>query len=108
MSALLWLTSITNSAGLTIMLFTIIVRTAMLPLSLQQIKSQRAMMALQPRLKELQAKYAGNRAQMGQEQIKLYKEAGVNPAAGCLPMLIQMPIWIALYSALTTLSHDSV
>src|SRR5581483_5368391 len=44
---------------------------------------------------------------MGQEQIKLYKEAGVNPAAGCLPLLIQMPIWFALYSSLYTLSHAS-
>jgi YidC/Oxa1 family membrane protein insertase len=106
--ALLWLTELTGSAGWAIILFTFIIRTAMLPLSLQQIKSQKAMMALQPRLRELQQRYAGDRSRMGQEQIRLYKEAGVNPAAGCLPMLIQLPIWFALYSSLINLSHRSV
>jgi YidC/Oxa1 family membrane protein insertase len=105
-SALIWLASATGSAGLAIVLFTILVRTGMLPLSLQQIRSQRAMMALQPELRKLQQQYAGDRARMGQEQIRLYKEAGVNPLAGCLPMLIQMPIWFALYSALINLSHN--
>ena len=105
-SALVWLTSFTASAGLAIIVFTIIVRTAMLPLSLQQIKSQRAMASLQPRLRELQQRHAGDRGRMGQEQIRLYKEAGVNPMAGCLPMAIQMPIWFALYSSLINLSHN--
>jgi len=111
-SALMWLASFFNglgvpgAAGIAIIVFTLIVRTGMLPLSLQQIKSQRAMMALQPRLRELQQRFAGDRARMGQEQIRLYKEAGVNPMAGCLPMLIQMPIWFALYSALINLSHN--
>ncbi len=104
--ALKGLAEFTDNAGLAIILFTIIVRTAMLPLSLQQIKSQKAMMQLQPRLRELQKHYAGDRGKMGQEQIRLYKEAGVNPLAGCLPMLIQMPIWFALYSSLVNLSSD--
>jgi YidC/Oxa1 family membrane protein insertase len=106
--ALLALTSFTTSAGWAIILFTAIIRTVMLPLSLAQIKSQKAMMALQPRLRELQQRYAGDRNRMGQEQIRLYKEAGVNPVAGCLPMLLQLPIWFALYSALINLSHRSV
>jgi YidC/Oxa1 family membrane protein insertase len=106
-SALLWLTSLFGGvAGIAIIVFTVVVRTLMLPLSLQQIKSQKAMAALQPRLKELQQRYAGDRGKIGQEQIKLYKEAGVNPAAGCLPLLIQMPIWFSLYSALITLSNN--
>ena len=105
-NALKWLESATQSAGLAIVLFTFIVRTAMLPLSLQQIKSQKAMAALQPRLRELQKQFAGDRGRMGQEQIRLYKEAGVNPMAGCLPMLIQMPIWFALYSSLVTLANN--
>jgi len=96
-----------GAAGVAIIVFTMIVRTGMLPLSLQQIKSQRAMMSLQPRLRELQQRFAGDRARMGQEQIRLYKEAGVNPIAGCLPMAIQMPIWFALYSALINLSHNN-
>jgi YidC/Oxa1 family membrane protein insertase len=106
--ALLALVSFTTSAGWAIILFTVIIRTVMLPLSLAQIKSQKAMMALQPRLRELQQRYAGDRNRMGQEQIRLYKEAGVNPVAGCLPMLLQLPIWFALYSALINLSNRSV
>lgn len=104
--ALLYLTSLTASAGIAIILFTIIVRTVMLPLSFQQVKSQRAMLELQPRLKELQRRHGGDRQRMAQEQMRLYKEAGVNPVAGCLPMVLQMPIWIALYSALINLSNN--
>jgi len=104
--ALLGLTEFTSSAGLAIILFTVVVRTAMLPLSLQQIKSQKAMMALQPELKELQKRFGSDRAKMSQEQLRLYRERGVNPVAGCLPLLVQMPVWIALYSALQNLAHN--
>ena len=102
--ALLYLTTFTGSAGVAIILFTILVRSLMLPLTLTQIRSQRAMMQLQPRLKELQRRHAGDRQRIAQEQMRLYKEAGVNPLAGCLPMGLQMPIWIALYSALSNLA----
>jgi len=104
--ALMWLTGMTGSAGLAIIVFTLLVRAAMIPLSLQQIKSQKAMAALQPRLQELQQRHGGDRVRMSQEQMRLYKEAGVNPMAGCLPMVIQMPIWFALYSSLVNLSHN--
>ena len=104
--SLLYLTELTASAGIAIILFTIAVRTVMLPLTLTQVRSQRSMMALQPRLKELQKRHSGDRQRIAQEQMRLYKEAGVNPVAGCLPMVLQMPIWIALYSALNTLTHD--
>ncbi len=104
--ALLYLTDLTASAGLAIILFTVIVRTVMLPLSFTQVRSQRAMMELQPRLKELQKKHAGDRQRIAQEQMRMYKEAGVNPIAGCLPLVLQMPIWIALYSSLTTLTNN--
>lgn len=102
--ALLSLTELTTSAALAIILFTFIVRTLMLPLGLKQIHSMKAMAGLQPQMKDLQQRYAGDRSRLAQEQMRLYKESGVNPAAGCLPMLIQMPIWIALYSALINLS----
>lgn len=102
--ALLYLTTFTASAGVAIVLFTILVRTLILPLTITQVRSQRAMMQLQPRLKELQRRHAGDRQRIAQEQMRLYREAGVNPLAGCLPMLIQMPVWIALYSALINLS----
>lgn len=103
--ALLALTGLTTSAGIAIIIFTVAVRTLMLPLSIIQIRSQKAMMALQPQLRELQRRHAGDRARIGQEQMRLYKEAGVNPAAGCLPLVLQMPIWFALYSALLSLGN---
>jgi YidC/Oxa1 family membrane protein insertase len=102
--ALLSLTAFTASAGLAIIVFTVVVRTLMLPLGLQQIKSQRAMLQLQPHLAELQRRYASDKQRLGQETMKLYKEHGVNPIAGCLPLVLQMPIWFALYSALINLS----
>jgi YidC/Oxa1 family membrane protein insertase len=58
------------------------------------------MQEIQPRLKELQQKYGKDREKLSQEQMKLYKEAGVNPMGGCLPMLIQFPIWIGLYQSI--------
>lgn len=105
-SALIALAEATSSAGLAIILFTIAVRTALLPLGIMQAKSQKAMYALQPHIKDLQKRYSNDRQKLSQEQMRLYKEKGVNPLAGCLPMLLQMPIWFALYSALLTLASD--
>ncbi len=105
MNALLALAELTGSAGLAIIVFTIIVRTLVLPLGIAQARSQRAMLALQPKIRELQKKYPNDRQKFAVEQMKLYQEAGVHPLAGCLPMLVQMPIWFALYAALNTLSH---
>jgi YidC/Oxa1 family membrane protein insertase len=102
--ALLALTAATGSAGFAIIAFTVIVRTLVLPLGIVQARSQKAMWALQPKLKELQKKYGSDRQKFAMEQMKLYQEAGVHPLAGCFPMLIQMPIWFALYSALINLS----
>ena len=68
-----------------------------------QIRSQRAMQELAPVMNELKKKYSKDRSRFAEEQMKLYKERGVNPAAGCLPLLLQMPILFALYSALLQL-----
>jgi YidC/Oxa1 family membrane protein insertase len=94
--------------GFSIILFTVLVRLATFPLNMQQIKSSKAMQELQPRMKELQEKYKNDREKLAQEQMALYKEAGVNPLGGCLPTLVQMPIWFALYQALTQLSHEGL
>src|SRR5688572_27839604 len=75
----------------------------MLPLGIQQARSQKAMARLQPQLREIQKKYSGDRTKQGQEQMRLYRESGVNPVAGCLPLVLQMPIWFALYSSLINL-----
>ena len=94
--------------GFSIIIFTIIVRVATFPLNMQQIKSSKAMQELQPKMKELQEKYKNDREKLAQEQMKLYKEHGVNPLGGCLPMLVQMPIWFALYRSLLQLSREGL
>ncbi|SDB97584.1 YidC/Oxa1 family membrane protein insertase [Raineyella antarctica] len=83
--------------GLSIVLLTLVVRVAMIPLFMRQIQSTRGMQELQPKLKELQKKYADDRDRLGQETMKLYKDEGVNPMASCLPLLIQMPFFLSLY-----------
>jgi YidC/Oxa1 family membrane protein insertase len=89
-----------GSFGLAIIALTIIVNLAMLPLTRSQIKSSKAMQDLQPKLAELQKKFAKDRQKLSQEQMKLYKESGVKPAGCAITMVIQMPVWIALYQAI--------
>src|SRR5689334_7028260 len=92
------------AGALSIVLFTIFLRLLLVPLSLVQIKSQRAQMAIQPEIKALQKKFKGDREGMARAQMALYKERGINPAAGCLPLLIQMPILFGMYAAMTQLA----
>ena len=87
-----------------IVLLTICIRLLMYPLFVKQIKTQRAMTALQPKIKELQAKHKGDKETLNVEMMKLYKEHNANPFAGCLPVLLQMPIFIALYQVLNQLA----
>ena len=94
------------SFGFAIILFTVVIKLLTFPLNQQQIKSSKAQQELQPKLKELQKKYAGNREELAQAQMELYKEAGINPLGGCLPMLVQMPIWFGLYRALYALASQ--
>ena len=96
------------SFGFAIILFTIVVRGATFPLNMQQIKSSKAMQELQPQLKAMQEKFKGDREKLAQEQMRLYKEHGVNPLGGCLPMVVQMPIWFALYRSLIQLAHEGM
>lgn len=98
--ALIFLYDLTGSWGIAIILFTLIVRAILLPLTLKSMKSQKAMQALQPELKKLQKLYGDDRQRMAQEQMELYRKHGVSPLGGCLPMLVQMPIWFGLYQAL--------
>jgi len=83
-----------------IILFTIIIRTALAPLFVRQIRSQKEMQRMQPLVKEVQRKHKGNRQKVYEETQALYREHGVNPAAGCLPVVLQLPILFALYQAL--------
>ncbi|MEE9325230.1 MAG: YidC/Oxa1 family membrane protein insertase [Dehalococcoidia bacterium] len=89
-----------NNFGLAIIAFTIIIRILILPLTMRQLRSTRAMMGLQPKVQELQKKFKGDRQRISQETMRLYKEEGINPI-GCLgPTIIQLPIWIGLYRAI--------
>jgi YidC/Oxa1 family membrane protein insertase len=92
--------SMGGSFGVSIILLTILVNLCMLPLTLSQIRSSKAMQDLQPRLAELQKKYGKDRQKLAQEQMNLYKTAGVKPAGCFITMLIQMPVWIALYQSI--------
>lgn len=91
--------------GLAIVLVTVAIRLAMYPLFVTQIRSQRAMQEVGPALAELKEKYGKDRQRMAEEQMKLYRERGVNPAAGCLPLLLQMPILFAFYAALLQMTY---
>ena len=83
--------------GLAIIGLTIVIRGLMYPLTTKQLHATKAMQALQPKLSELQKKYAKDKQKLAQEQMKMYKESGVSPAGCLLPMLVQLPVWIALY-----------
>lgn len=97
--------------GVALVLFTVIMRAALVPVAIKQQKSMVKMQLYQPRIQEIQKKYANNREKMSEEMSKLYAEEGYNPMMGCLPMLIQLPIIFGLYDViqrpLTHLLHVS-
>ena len=89
-----------SNFGIAIAIFTIVIRAAMMPLTVKQSKQMKAMSALQPKIKEIQSRFANDKQRQSKETMQLYKDQGVNPI-GCLgPMFIQMPIWIGLYQAI--------
>jgi YidC/Oxa1 family membrane protein insertase len=92
--------------ALSIVSLTILIRIALIPLFVKQIKSSRAMQLLQPKVRELQKKYGHDREKLGQETMKLYKEHNANPLASCLPLLLQSPIFIALFRVLDGAARD--
>jgi YidC/Oxa1 family membrane protein insertase len=88
--------------ALSIVLLVVAIRILLFPLFVKQIKTQRVMMELQPKIKALQQKYRGDRETLNTELMKLYREHNANPLGGCLPLLIQMPIFIALFRVLNS------
>jgi YidC/Oxa1 family membrane protein insertase len=101
LNGLLFLYSLlARNFGLSIMVFTVLVRLITLPITQQQMRSARASQELQPQLAELQKKYKDNRDKLAEEQMKLYREQGVNPLGCLVPTLIQFPIWIGLYQSI--------
>ena len=96
-----------SNFGLAIIALTVIVNLAIYPLTKRQLKATSAMQTVQPKMAELQKQYAKDKQKLAAEQMKLYKEAGMNPAGCIVPMLIQMPIWIALYQSIIRLLGDA-
>lgn len=94
------LESFVGDWGLAIIIFTVIIRLLLLPLTFKQQKSMADMQAVTPMLQEMQTKYADDPQRLNEEMTKFYAEHKFNPLAGCLPMLIQMPIFFALFSVL--------
>lgn len=89
-----------NNVVLAIVVFTVLVRLITYPLTIQQQRSTKAMQQLQPELKKLQEKYKNDREKLSQEQMALYRQHGINPFGGCLPLIIQLPIMLGLYQAI--------
>jgi YidC/Oxa1 family membrane protein insertase len=91
--------------ALAIIVFTIVIRTLLAPLFVRQIQSQKEMQRMAPLIREVNRKHKGNRQKIAEETQALYREHGVNPAAGCLPVLLQLPLLFALYQALIRASN---
>ncbi|WP_166245803.1 membrane protein insertase YidC [Paenibacillus turpanensis] len=101
-----WFAELTGGQyGLAILFVTIIIRLLVLPLTLKQYKSSKAMQLLQPQMQEIRKKFKDNPQKQQEETMKLFTANGVNPLAGCFPLLVQMPILIALYNAIMRNGH---
>ena len=94
------------SWALSIVGLTLVIRIALIPLFVKQIKSSRNMQLIQPKVKELQKKFGHDRQKLAEETMKLYKDAGTNPFASCLPILLQMPIFFALFRLVDRAAKD--
>jgi YidC/Oxa1 family membrane protein insertase len=90
--------------GLSIVSLVVLIRTALIPLFVKQIKSTRNMQALQPKMKAIQERYKNDRQRQSEEMMKLYKETGTNPLSSCLPILVQSPFFFALYHVLSNIA----
>ena len=98
---LVWLQKLTGDIGIAIIILTLVIRAALIPLFRRQIVSMKRTQLIQPELKELQRRYKGDRNKLSQAQMELYKERGVSPASGCLPLLLQLPLLMIIYSVIS-------
>jgi len=95
---LAWIYDVIPNWGLSIIVLTVLIRLVLLPLGVKQIRSMQNMQIIQPKVKQIQQKYKGNKQKQQEEIMALYREHGVNPFSGCWPTLLQFPILIAMYS----------
>lgn len=100
LALLRWFHDLIGNWGVSIVLLTVTVKAITLPLTLKQMSSMKRMKEIQPEMNKIKEKYADDRVKQGQEMQALFGRSGVNPLAGCFPMLVQLPIWFALYSML--------
>lgn len=96
------------SYGFAIILLTVLVKAITLPLTQKQVESSMAMQNLSPKVKAIQQRYEGDKERIQLETSRLYKQAGVNPLAGCLPTLATIPVWIGLYRALSNVANEGL
>lgn len=101
---LIFIYNIVPDFGVAIIIITIIIKFLLIPLSKKQIESQKKMQVLQPKIKEIQAKYKDDKEKQSRAMIELYKESKANPFSGCLPMIIQLIFLIAIYRVLFNIS----
>ncbi len=99
-AALQYLHDLTGDYGVAIILLTVCIRALMVPLTVKQTRSMYELQRIQPKIKQLQKKYKNDKEKLQEETLKFYQENKVNPLGGCLPLLLQMPIFIALYQVL--------
>lgn len=95
-----WMYKVVPNYGLVIILLSVVTKLAFYPLTLSSTRSMKRLQEVQPRLKALQEKHKNNQQKLGEEMMKLYKEERINPMGGCLPLLLQMPVFFALYQVL--------
>lgn len=100
LNILVAINSVVGVPGISIIVFTIFIRLLTVPLTMKSLRSSRNMQAIQPKIKEIQKQYSKDRQKQQEETMKLYREYGINPAAGCFPILVQLPIFFGLFSAL--------
>lgn len=107
-AVLVFFYGLVGNYGVAIILLTILVRTILLPLTVAQMRSTRKIQELQPQIKELQKKHKNDPQKLNKETMELYKKAGANPMGGCLPVLLQFPIIIALFNLLRNFPYQGV
>ena len=103
---LTWINNLVGNYGWSIVVFTLLIRVVLLPLDIKSKKSMRAMSKIQPKVQALQKKYANDKEKLNQKTMELYRKEHVSPTAGCLPMLISLPILWIMFSAMRTLGNE--
>ena len=101
-----WINGVVGNYGWSIVLFTLLIRMVLLPLDIKSKKSMRAMNKIQPKVQALQKKYANDKEKLNQKTMELYRKEHVSPTAGCLPMLISLPILWIMFSAMRTVGNE--